>query len=211
MSRVTDIISNVRTSIADKDKNRWSDDDLMLFLNRGIEEICQIAKAYKIKTYLAIQSGISTYDLRDTFYTFTRIEYNDIEVDKKTTKELFRLDSSWKTAVGSDIKFITFDNLPIGVFRIYPIIEDTISPITQNSLYGGLIDITTSDDVINAANLEDLPTSATKYLTCYGLGKHTKLTITSIDEDFKLDSIFDNKLVDFITGKCFETDSDSFN
>lgn len=211
MSRITNILDNARDTLADANKSRWTDTTLIRHLNMGIRYAILKAKALKTKSYIKIEPLVAKYDLSAYAMEINRVQYLNVNVTAKTDYELDRLNSNWEDEVGTEVKHVTFSNLPSGVFKIYPKIEEgTVNIYAQNQVYGGLIDITYTDDLFEFP-VDELTVEAEKYLVVHYIRKPSEVTIATTDNDLEFDSLLDDALSMYVSGMALRNDADTLN
>lgn len=211
MSRVTDILTNVRDILADPDKTRWDDPTLVRLLNAGIKDFVVATECLKEKLFVELEENVSTYNLSQYVLKFLRVQHMDIDISAKTHMELDSIDINWQTATGSKLLHCTFDGLKSGSIRVYPILDNATNIVSQNSLYGGLIDIEIIDNLFTVPTLENADSEMSNYLTCYIVKKPNIVTLSTSDADFELDSMYDRALEYFVSGNALRMDSDTIN
>lgn len=211
MSRVTSILNTVRLELGDIKAQRYTDDMLIAFLNNAIDDFVLATKCLKTRLYMGLSTSSAIYDLKNYVLEFERIEYNNKNIEAKSFMELDSINSEWQTEVGQEVLYVTFDHLPKGMIRVYPKVEGAIDNIEQNSLYGGLIDITIDDDIYQIPSIEDVEENLTKYLVLYVVKKPAIVTISTVDSALELQSIHDSALIHFIKYKALRSDTDANN
>jgi hypothetical protein len=212
MSRITEILSKTRKILADKDKQRYSDEDLISLLNDALINWGVFTGTLKLRSYIPIEANTALYDMSPYCFNINRIQYGSKVLIAKTEEEMDRINILWQDEVGNEPKYIIFDNLKQGLFRIYPKVEDvTLNNITQNSLYGGLIDISITDDLLQIPSIDNISFTDVKYLTIFYVGKPRTVTMSSTDDELDIDMIYDLALVSYISGQALRLDVDSQN
>lgn len=211
MSRISDILANVRDTLADETKQRWSDDKLIRHLNSGIKEIVVKTGCLRERLFLELEANAALYDLSEYVIKFLRVQYMNKVISAKTSNELDTISPTWQEDVGNEVLFVTFDNLPEGWLRIYPKITDGLDNVTQNQVYGGLIDITVNEDIYKLPSYGDLEQGMKKYLILHVLKKPNRVTIDTVDEDMEIDSMYDKALEYYISGHILRADTDTQN
>ena len=63
MSRVSNILTNVRTDLGDANSERYSDTILLSYLNAGIIDFVSATKCLKERIYMGLSISNSIYDL----------------------------------------------------------------------------------------------------------------------------------------------------
>jgi len=211
MSRITNIISNVRIDLGDTNTQRYTDDILIRHLNSAISDFVLATKCLRERIYVGLSVSAAIYDLRPYVLEFIRTEYLGRNIEAKSYVELDKLDVDWQSATGTEVKYVTFDHLNKGMIRVYPRVEGAIDIVTQNSLYGGLIDITIGDDDYQIPSIEDVESNLDQYLIVYVIKKPKVVTINTIDTDLELHSMYDKALELYVTAMCLRSDTDAVN
>jgi hypothetical protein len=212
MSRITEILSKARRILADKDKQRYFDDDLISLLNDGIVNWLIATRTLKLRAYVPLEPNTALYDLSPYSINIDRIQYGSKALEVKTEEEMDKIKIDWQDDVGSEPKYVIFDNLKQGLFRIYPKVDNNVlNNITQNSVYGGLIDITITDDLIQIPAINNIAFSDLKYLLIFYTGKPRTINIASTDDELDIDFIYDLALVSYISGQALRLDVDAQN
>lgn len=212
MSRVSDILLNVRDVLADENKRRWSDDKLMRYLNSGVKETVVYTKALRERLFLELEENVALYDLSDYVISFLRVQYLNKAIQAKTTNELDSIDPLWQETVGREVEYVSFDGLPEGWLRIYPYITgEVLNNVTQNQVYGGLIDITVNDNIYKVPSFGDLEAGMKKYLVLQVVKKPNVLTFDSADDAFELSSVYDKALEYYVSAQALRSDTDALN
>lgn len=211
MSRITNIISNVRIDLGDTNTQRYTDDILIRHLNSAISDFVLATKCLRERIYVGLSVSAAIYDLRPYVLEFIRTEYLGRNIEAKSYVELDKIDVDWQSATGTEVKYVTFDHLNKGMIRVYPRVEGAIDIVTQNSLYGGLIDITIGDDDYQIPSIEDVESNLDQYLIVYVIKKPKVVTINTIDTDLELHSMYDKALELYVTAMCLRSDTDAVN
>lgn len=211
MSRITNIISNVRIDLGDTNIQRYTDDILIRHLNSAISEFVLATKCLRERIYIGLSVSAAVYDLRPYALEFLRTEYLGRNILAKSYVELDTIDKDWQSTIGTEVKYVTFDHLSKGMIRVYPRVEGAIDIVQQNSLYGGLIDITIGDDDYQIPSLADIESNLEQYLVTYVVKKPKIVTIDTTDTEFELHSVYDRALELYITAMCLRSDTDAIN
>lgn len=211
MSRITNIISNVRIDLGDTNTQRYTDNILIRHLNSAISDFVLATKCLRERIYVGLSVSEAIYDLRPYVLEFIRTEYLGRNIEAKSYVELDKIDVDWQSATGTEVKYVTFDHLNKGMIRVYPRVEGAIDIVKQNSLYGGLIDITIGDDDYQIPSIEDVESNLDQYLIVYVIKKPKVVTINTIDTDLELHSMYDKALELYVTAMCLRSDTDAVN
>ena len=209
MSRITDIFTSVRIDLGDTKAERYTNDILLRHLNSAVNDFVLATKCLKERIYVGLNYSSAIYDLRPYVLEFIRAEYNRKNIEAKSFTELDRIDPDWQTATGKEVRYITFEHLTKGMFRVYPRVEGTMNIVTQNNLYGGLIDITIGDDDYQIPSIEDVESNIDQYIVLYAVRKPSKLTLDSTAID--IDIAYDNALTAYVMAMCLRSDTDALN
>ena len=211
MSRITDILSNVRIDLGDTSTQRYTDDILIRHLNSAINDFVLATKCLRERIYLGLSVSSAIYDLRPYVLEFLRTEYLGRNIEAKSYVELDIIDKDWQSTIGTEVKYVTFDHLSKGMIRVYPRVEGALNIVTQNNLYGGLIDITIGDDDYQIPSIVDVESNLEKYLVLYVIKKPTVVTKTTLDTSLELHSMYDKALELYVTAMCLRSDTDALN
>jgi len=211
MSRITNILTNVRTDLGDSNAERYSDAILINHLNAGIMDFVSATKCLKERIYMGLSTSHSIYDLRPYVLEINRVEYMHSNIVAKTFEELDKINPDWQTATGNKVQYVTFEHLPKGMIRVYPLVTGAINVINQNSPYGGLIDITINDDTYEIPSIADVEENIHHYLVLYCVKKPNIVTLATEDKDMEIDISFDTALTHYIKYRCLRSDTDANN
>ena len=211
MSRITNLINSVRIDLGDINNPRYSDDILISYLNDGILDFVASTKCLKERIFMGLSVSNAIYDLRPYVLEVLRVEYMYNNIEAKSFSELDLANPDWQLEVGTEVKYVTFDNLPQGMLRVYPRITGALDIIEQNSLYGGIIDITINDDSYQIPSIADVEQNIEKYLILYCIKKPKVVTINTLDSALELNSTYDLALQHYIKYRCLRSDTDVNN
>lgn len=209
MSRITNIISSVREDLGDIDANRYTDSILIRHLNNAINDFVLATKCLKERLYVGLNKNVAIYDVRPYVLEFIRAEYLGKNIEAKSFEELDKISSTWQDDIGSEVKYITFEHMSKGMFRVYPKVDGAINNIEQTSLYGGLIDITIGDDDYQIPSILNVEENLDQYIVMYIVKKPLVVTIESID--LEIEPEWDKALEKYIAHRCLQSDTDAIN
>lgn len=211
MSRISNILLEVRDIVGDIDEIKYSDDTLIRLLNRGIVQINTAGNIIKAKSYIKIENNIASYNLSDIAQKIDRVQYLESNVQNLSYTELDKINTNWQNVTGDVVQYVSFDNNIPCKFIIYPkIINNVIDNIVSNSLYGGVIDITITDGSLEIP-VNTIDSYGFKYLTVYYTKKPNKLDVNSADLEWELDTQYDIPLVYYISGEALRLNNDTLN
>lgn len=211
MSRIQDILTNVRDILDDQSKTRWSDEKLIRILNSGIKDFVLNTECLKDRLFLQLAINTATYDLSNYVLKFNRVQFMESVIESRTHTEMDKLSATWQTDTGPEVKYVVFDTLKEGSIRVYPIPTAGDEVVVQNQTYGALIDIYVNDDIFKIPSLVNADVGMTNYLVCNIVRKPNIVTIDTIDADMEIDSVYDRALEYFISGHCLRMDTDTNN
>jgi len=181
MSRITEILIRARDTLADPDKERWSDARLVRLVDECQKAICVSAKLLKTSVSIAAKAGQSNYLLPDNYILLTRALYNKSKLEIVGSDKLdFMLGIDWTTIEGIP-QYLSTDNLNRQIIRLSPTPK---APIT----------VDTNDDI---------------YIRIYYVKMPD--TITSIDDDLELEELYDTMITRYVIGMCLRDDMDTQN
>jgi len=212
MSRVTRILDRARLILADKDSTRWSDGDLLSLFNEGLSSFVLAAETLKLRKYIIIEDNITHYDMSPYSTEIKRVDYLSSVLTAKTYEEMDKSSLTWREDTGDIPQYVIFNKQKANNFKIYPIVQGGYANIvTANSPYGTLIDVSVTDDLLQAPVSEDIEIDISKYLLIYYIGKPRDITIDTLDTDIDLDSMYDLAMISYIAGQTLLFDEDSLS
>lgn len=210
MTRVEDLLLRARRDIlADTQATRWSNDTLLSHLTSGVNDFLLRTKVTKSSFYVTLESNIGIYTIKDYSQQIVRVQFMEKSLEIKTSKDMDTIDIEWENTIGLEPKYIIFDNLPQGTFRIYPKVIDTaISVTVANQPYGGIIDIEVTDDLFRLPTDSAVTIQNYKYLKVTYIKKQNKVTF---DTALDLDTMYDDALLYYVSGMALRNDADTQN
>ena len=174
MTRVTEILINVRDTLADLPAKRWTDERLLKLLSQAQRQLCVKLGALKNGTYsFAPLDGVREYSLPDDILAITRASsslgrVSLVSFDK--LDELARTQSvskqyggstagnyyqnsinglvqtvDWENDTGSEVEALIYDQRAVNKIKVYPLPESV----------GGIDSFTISDYFGVVADLTD--------------------------------------------------------
>ena len=211
MSRITEILNNVREELGDVDTTRYTNDALIRYLNDGIKDFVGSTKCLKERIFMGLSTSNAIYDLRPYVLEINRVEYKYRPIEAKNFDELDKINPDWQSEIGTEVKYVTFEHLAQGMIRVYPRVSGAMDIIEQNSLYGGLIDITINDDTYQIPSISDVESNIEQYLILYGVKKPSIVTINTTDDNMEINSMYDIAMKHYIKYRCLRSDTDVNN
>lgn len=211
MSRVTQVITDARSILADTAGDRWSDLRLISLYNQCLRDIVIQSNILHGKAFIEIEANINTYNMPDEVLQIKRVQYLDQVVPVMSHDKMDELDYLWETRTGTEVKYVVTNLLDAGTFKIFPRITDiTMDYIDSNSQYGIIIDLETFDDIYNLPNISEI-NDIPKYLVVYYAKIPDTITLTTLDADLQFSKIWDNAIIHYIAGMALRDDADQQN
>lgn len=208
-TRVEELIVKVRDVLSDEEGNRWSEAMLLRLMQSGVNDFLLRTKCSKSVLYIAVEDYVSTYKIQDFSQAILRVQYLDTALVAKTMSEMDTIDPVWPSTKGQEPKFVIFENLPAGTFKIYPKVPSATTNVVEvNSNFGGLIDLEVTDDLVLLPSVEDISETIDTYLVVTYIKKQVPITRTS---EIYIDRMYDDALVYYITGMALRADADTQN
>ena len=139
MTRIEKILSSARITLADKNKERWSDDDLLTILSEGHKDLCRHTQILHGRFDIIPVIDQQYYTLPDDVWMLTRVTYDNRVLplvshpylDAMTTEHVYS-DSQvsisgyhWEADRGSPLA-ILYDRRNVNEFKVYPIPDESI-------------------------------------------------------------------------------------
>jgi len=155
-TRIEKILLRARDTLADPDKERWSDVRLLRLLSEGQEDVAIHSELLKTSVAIPLVVGQAEYDLPSNCFIILRAstEAHEIPLESYTTmdenarRQIYgdnTLDSwerdrgfiprsdfdnrqiTWEDTTGSEIEAVIYDNRDPSKIRFFPIPDDTIA------------------------------------------------------------------------------------
>jgi len=208
-TRVEELITRVRDILSDPGADRYSHEILMRYLASGVNDFLLRTTCSKSILYIALENNVAVYKIQDYSQKILRVEFKGKALVVKTSTDMDAINSSWQDEEALEPRYVVFDNLPLGAFRIYPKVTSSgIIPVTANSPYGGLIDIDATDELFNLPSAEDIEQTIPEYFTVVYVKKQTPI---ALDSSLFIDSMYDDALVYYVSGMALRADADTQN
>lgn len=139
-TRIADILTRARDSLADPNKERWSDDRLLRLLDEGQKHFAREAKLLKATSIIHLFPDQATYTLPSDCWLITRACFKDIVIPLTSHERMDELDSNWFTDTGSAVERLIFDQRLPEEIRTYPIVDDTYVEASYTFNNSGYLD-----------------------------------------------------------------------
>lgn len=202
------VLHSARITLADQAVIRWPNSDLLSFLNDGLSALAIKTDFSKEKVYIAVEHNIAKYDISDIAIKIDEVRYLNKPMEAKRGPQMDQISTTWEDDIGLEPKYVIFDNMRPGTFKIYPkVTEGAANIIVQNSPYGGLIDIECTDELASIPSIDNIAFSDIKYLSIYYTAKPP--TITDISNSIDIGSVWLPALSAYVAGMALMSDKDT--
>ena len=174
----SEVLANVRSTLADLSSARWSDDRLYSLLTEAQKELAVRANLYKKKVSLLLIENVQSHTLPNDLNTILRItdDTTKLPIALYTHDELDEKTITWDNETGPVLKGLVYNLNNPDAISSYPILASTnnLVTFTFNSMYGvvGDSDILTFSDVygvIAGSEVTDSVYGFTTELNYYGI------------------------------------------
>jgi hypothetical protein len=210
MVLASEIITSARDILSDPTPKRYGDALLLRLLNDGLKNFALATSFSRQKAFIAIEDNISVYDMSTYAISIDRIQYINRVLEVKSEEEMDAIALDWELHTGTEPKYVIFNNLRQGVFKIYPRVTELAADIIdQNQVYGGLIDITITDDLLYLPGITNVAFGAVKYLAVYYV--ETPPTISLLTDTIRINPVHIPPLAAYVSGQALRIDQDSQN
>lgn len=212
MTLASDIITSIRNSLADTDKDRWSDTRLLELLTDGLHDIAKNTSLFvEVKFYVVANLAVDI-DFTDSSVKILRAEYLDKNLPFYTFQEMDSKNKEWQFEKGDKVKAIVYNKQQRGLYKLYPIVENTQNyHIEYNQLFGITTDISYSDIqpvmTDSIGDIAHIPDSA--LIKFYYIRKHAN--VTALSDELKIDELTKVLLKHYIAGHALRDNHDAQN
>lgn len=141
MSRITDIISNVRATLSDTKSERWSTTRILQLIDEAQKDICRQSKILRKKVYLNILPGKGEYTLPSDLIRIERVLYKSKLLPAYSHNEMDDTFGVWEDVYGTLLKALVYDKMNTRTVKVYPIPEIDTSGIPIVPLLGLVVSI----------------------------------------------------------------------
>lgn len=171
MTRIERILQQARLTLADKYKERWSDDDLISILSEGHRDLCLHSNVLMGTIDVPLVEGATSYILPDDFWLLTRATYDGAvlplvshhDMDDATLAK-FNIDyginvatDAWELYEGSP-KALLYTHRNTNEVCVFPIPDESILTNIYE-LTGGDFGVTTNVYGMDASEVLGVETS----------------------------------------------------
>lgn len=159
MTRIADILLRARDTLADPNKERWSDPRLIRLIDEGQRDIAKHTRVLKSETTVTPLDGIATYQLPDDVWLLTRAAFQDCvipfnsheEMDSlvrtqqlsstypdvyssygSTVSDFSLVDYCWEAETGTEIAALIYDRRMPNTIKMFPIPTGAAFDVADN-------------------------------------------------------------------------------
>jgi len=179
MTRIEKILGKVRRELADLDKTRWSDENLIGLISDAQDDIVYKTNCLYKSITLTTEENKNTYILPDDFRLLRRVSYDNKALKLVTMNYIEGVDENWRTTKGTPV-YAIYDNMNRGSIKISPVPEN---PST-------------------ATATEDLPSIDVIYLA-------NPTPVTTTDDELSLGVSYDLGLFYYVVSRALGRDFDA--
>ena len=232
MNRIENILLRARDSLADQQKQRWSDERLLRLLDEAQKDTVRRAKLLRQEQIVFTHPNQDTYDLPSDLMLLTRVLVEGKPLTFITREELDELEPYWESKEGTPTH-VVIDRDSRRVLRVYPKPSDfdelewdwqftQIGPhLYTDAAFGEIVSVEGMDvDTFGVVtevegmdvNIYGVVSDMLEYggkATIYYLRKPKE--INSIQDELEIDDIFDSAIKYYIVGKALRDDQDTMN
>lgn len=223
-TRIEQIIQRARYTLADPDKNRYSDARLLALLSSAQKDIARHTRILKDTMSIALTIGVADYDMPEDTWLITRAMFNDIRIPMVSHDRLDERNPGWMTDTAAKLEAIVYDRRNMTRIKVYPIPNELY--YTNTYQITPVFGVTTNVDGV-APNqtfgvLTGLDIGTIFQPSVFGvvtdLGEVSGILridyikdapeIQTTDDELVLSKIFDTALEYFVVGRAFLDDLD---
>lgn len=211
--KAKEIIDDARYTLADTDKDRWSDSRLLKLLNHGISDIAKYTTLFVEDTLYKIQNNVVDIDMSNISTKIVRAEYLGVALPLYSFEQMDEKCKDWQKHRDTKVKAIVYGHQRNGLVKQYPIVENSVNDlITYTGSYGIVTGITHSDlteirteEIFG--DLADLPSEGV--IKFYYVRDHKK--VVDINEVLDIDELVAPMLKHYVTGMALRDNQDTQN
>lgn len=207
------ILDDIRYSLSDTRRERWSDERLLSLMTEAIKELAAKTILFVETVIVVVQDDVVDIDLSDRAVKIVRAEYLDLPIEFKTFEEMDCYKKQWQKDKGDKVEAIIYDKQKRGQVKLYPIPQNNIADyITYpNGVYGIVTDISYSDiqPVMynNYGDISGIPENA--LIKFYYVRKHDN--IVDVNQELNIDEICEAPIKRYVVGSALRDNIDAQN
>lgn len=155
MSRLENLITNIRYSLADHNGDRWSTERLLALIDEAQLDICQRAKVLRGKVSIPVIDGKAEYKLPDDVLLLDRVLLDNQAIELVSHNTLDTNTMNWEDSTGRVVKCV-YDKQNRANIRLYPIPEmGSGADLTFTKAYSKEMSVTTSlGEIVTGVELD---------------------------------------------------------
>lgn len=137
MSRITEILTRARDTLADPNKERWTDERLIRLIDEAQKDICRRAKLLREKSEQGIYPNQGVYKLPSDLLLLDRILFDGEVLPFKSHLELDAKIAKWEEDTGTP-ECVVYDKQNRRSIKLYPIpipSKDTVYTFEHPAYY----------------------------------------------------------------------------
>lgn len=147
MARIEKILKAARYSLADPDKQRYTDERLLFAISEGQRDIARNTRLLKGELDLPIVVDKQNYALPTDLWLIDRAHFNERVIPLMSFDRMDKNDCGWYTRYGNRIEALVYDNRNMHTLRVYPRPDESYIEV-QYSFIGDLALTGTSADLL---------------------------------------------------------------
>ena len=148
-TRIETLLANVRITLADKNKERWTDDDLISILNEAHIDFCHQTQCVYNRKLVLLNNNDAYIKLPSDCWKLVRVMYKSRWIPLTTFEEMdIRGEDDWMEKTGKPEK-VVYNQRNIPEVRLYPITNfelDTTSATVPN--FGVMTDYSDTENEV---------------------------------------------------------------
>jgi len=120
MTRIESILQKARYSLADPNKERYSDARLLDAVSEGQRDIARQTRLLKAELDIVLDLAQPIYNLPSDLWLITRASFDNLPIPLMSYDRMDAKDCSWFTRFGDKVEALVYDKRNIQEIRIYP-------------------------------------------------------------------------------------------
>lgn len=120
MSRVSQILLRARDTLADPKKERWSDDQLIRFLDEAQKDLCSRARVLREEVSIQVKDGQAEYKIPADLIAIDRVSFRNQNLPLTSYTKLDKTIPHWIDHRG-EVSHVVYDKQRKGYIRLFPI------------------------------------------------------------------------------------------
>lgn len=219
MSRISDIIANVRATLSDTAGQRWTTTRILQLIDEAQKDICRQSKILRKKVYLNILPGKGEYQLPTDLIRIERVLHKGKLLSTYSHNEMDSTFGVWEETYGPQLKALVYDKMNTKTVKVYPIpsIDPNSSPVVpvfgvvesingfyMEDLMGVLTDLELSEEEIQWNELP-FENSVVVYYSRYSN------KISDVNDILEVGYVYDKAIEFYSVGKALKDDMESQN